>query len=159
MIVQKTRRDQTDFSKEIQNFKKAGVKHLAFFSFQQDLLSFLPQTKAHQFNPAYFGSDGWGAKQELLEQFKEKNYNADNFIGFKQEYWDQKVDNKLEKQFVSLSKKINGTYPGMYEAIAFETALIVFEAMKKSKTLKHEDLKRSLKKTNMKHLLTTSLRL
>lgn len=154
LIVVKGRKNQVNYQKGLKKFKKAGVTKMVTLVFQSELLRLMTQAYEMGFNPTYIGSDGlgshYGTQSIIAKANPEKQFEI-----YKSEYWNEEYIGKYGKLFQKAFRNMPSKDVSGYEAIAFDTMIVLGKALINSKKTK-KPLKESLMKTDLKGMVTTS---
>lgn len=118
--------EQPDFKATVDKFKGEGVDLVVAFTLQEALKAFVQLAQKASFQPAYIGSDGWGTNESLAKALP-------GFKGIRNSYWmeDSKAP-KVHAFKMGFEKKYR-TKPDAWNAIAYDAAMALFEAIAKAK--------------------------
>ncbi len=141
--------DHSDFTRTVENFKKQGVDLVVAFTLQDSIRLFDQLATKAGFNPTYVGGDGWGTNDTLQKSV------GTNFKGIRPTYWidDSKLANV--KTFREGFQKKYGFAPDAWNAIAYDTAMILFHSIAKSKGMDAEATSETLRSMVFKEGVTS----
>lgn len=123
--------EQPKFDTAVQQFKKAGASIVVAFTLQEALKSFEALARQSGYDPQYIGSDGWGPTDNLLKAIP-------GFNGVRNEYWNESSKSPSVTKFKASFQKAYGRAPNGWNAIAFDSAQVLFESVAKAKN--HNDV-------------------
>ncbi|MBI4402865.1 MAG: ABC transporter substrate-binding protein [Deltaproteobacteria bacterium] len=133
ILTEDVLKNTTDFSEQIELFKKANVTHVALFTLDTDLIRFLVQAEKKKFFPTYIGSDGWGSNQYALDKLVKESPVGPRFSGYRAYFWNEQSQNSMSKLFRQAYHEKYGVAPNAWNAVGFDAAWVLFSAMKKAK--------------------------
>ncbi len=120
---------QPDFKSTVEKFKSEAAELVIAFTLQEELKSFVQLAQKSAFKPAYVGSDGWGTNESLTKLLPE-------FKGTRNSYWMEDSKAPAVQAFKKGFEKKYGTAPDAWNAIAYDAATALFEAIAKAKNPK-----------------------
>lgn len=157
ILVRKTLGDQKDFEAEIDEFKKHKVTHVVMLNYQTAFTQFVLQAASKGFHPVYLGSDGWGSNENLHRKLVVESPAGERFIGYRNSYWKEDSTSPIATQFRRSHMEKFKKKPDAWNAIAFDSAWVLFLAMERSKDGSHSsEIVQELKKLRDVPLVTTS---
>lgn len=155
IIEKAVERDQANYKNEITSFIQEKVTHVLMPTHQSDLLRFMNQASQLNFFPTYIGSDGWGTNEDLLKRVIEEGKN-ERFIAYRNYYVNEKAKGRKYKSFMNAFKSLYSEEPTAWSMIGFDTAYVLFRAMRISPVGDSEAIRKNLSKSSFRDLLTTS---
>jgi branched-chain amino acid transport system substrate-binding protein len=119
-----------DLKPQIEHFKQAHTTHVALLGFQSDLLPFIEQSNMVSYHPVFIGSDGWGSDKSLVDAAKANNVDLSFFKAYRNYYWDQNKTTSVALKFRADYLAKYHAEPNGLDAIGFDTAWLLLQAMK-----------------------------
>ncbi len=120
-----------DFRNAVQKFKAADVDLVVAFTLQESLRAFTKLATGANFHPHYLGTDGWGTDQSVVQLLS--NQGIRQFEGVRNSYWHPESQNPSTSRFRKAFLKKYGTEPNAWNAVAYDTAFVLFSSIEKSK--------------------------
>lgn len=117
------------FTNAIDSFKSQGVSHLAAFSNDVDAAKLLVEGARKNFFPVYIGVPEWGSNRYIYSRFVEHSEWKDRFVAYRYDYWKEDSNSPMSKRFRSAFKARFHELPVSWDAMAFDTAWILFTGM------------------------------
>ena len=157
LLVRKVTRRNYDYKKIVSDFMANNVDHVIPLSYSSDMRRFLAEAKNSNFHPVYIGGDGWGSNSYVKRTFvDEAKQYAVKFIGYRINYWAGELDRKPLLNFKSRFRKKFNEEANAWNAIGFDTANLLFQAIEKSyPDTSVETVRRNLLSTKTNQLVTT----
>ena len=156
VIVAKVVKNTLDFEPIIDDFIKRKVTHVIMLDHQDDLLRFNTQAVLKGYYPIYVGSDGWGSNENVFKSFVTDSPAGKYFIGLRNSYWHQEAHSQRVAIFRTAFQKTFHKEPDAWNAIAYDSAIVLLAAMYKAKDPKSsESIRLALQKTGHLDLVTT----
>jgi branched-chain amino acid transport system substrate-binding protein len=153
--VEKVVREHNDFSQQIARFKAKGITHIAMLTYNGDLQRFFSQAAAQGYFPQYIGSDGWGSPQGVYDAIVAKEKHGSKFVGYVNSYWNAEQSSKFGVDFRQTYFRMHKLEPTPWSAIAFDTAWVLLDSIRRASGAKGSKLSESLKATDLKNLITS----
>lgn len=137
-----------EFKEVINTFRQNNVKNVLLAVSYRYLLEFYSQAASYKFFPSYYGSDSWGNNKALINRIVKGHKDGDKFVGHRVLYWNKNSERREVKSFVKNFHSNYGVYPDSSNAIGYDTAMILFNAIS---NLKGEVTPLSVRKMIRKH--------
>ncbi|MBC7396869.1 MAG: ABC transporter substrate-binding protein [Bdellovibrionales bacterium] len=118
--------EQPDFMSTVFRFKRENADLVLAFTLQETLKAFVTLAQKASFHPLYLGSDGWGTNESLIKSLPD-------FKGIRNAYWVEDSKATSVRAFKTGFEKKYGTPPDAWNAIAYDAATALFEAIAKAK--------------------------
>ena len=142
--------EEPNFQNAVQQFKTAQVDLVVAFTLQESLKSFHQLASKAGMAPLYLGTDGWGTNESLLK-------NMGNFHGIRNAYWHEESKLPAVLAFKAGFQKKFSAPPNAWNAIAYDSAYVLFEAISKAKEPRQiEEVIEILRKTHFKNSITAN---
>ena len=152
VIHQKVVSDTDDFSKVIEVFRKAGVKTVAIFSYENEVMRFLSQAHSKGYFPNLIGADGWGDPRFFRKKAFPKK-SSYKFQAFQSSYWHKESKDLPVLEFRKRYRQIFGEEPNAWNAIGYDTVMVAVSAFLRA-TDDKRSIKDSLQDIRLKELAT-----
>jgi len=123
--------ESPDFRNAVQKFKTAGVDLVVAFTLQESLRAFSKLASGAKFHPNYLGTDGWGTDQSVVQLLS--NQGIREFKGVRNSYWHPESQNPSTQRFRKAFLKKYGAEPNAWNAVAYDSAYVLFSAIEKTK--------------------------
>ncbi len=153
--VEKVVKGSNDFTEQISRFQAKGVTHIAMLTYDGDLRRFFSQAASRGYFPQYIGSDGWGSPQSVYETIVAKEKHGEKLVGYINSYWKIDQSSEFASEFSDNYLRMHKMAPTPWSAVAFDTAWVLFEAIRRSSGARGSLLRDSLKTTEMSNLVTS----
>lgn len=150
-ITYETAKGMDEHKKLAEKAKSDGVKHMILFSYQSDLMKFHIAATKIGLSPVYVGSDGWGRSDWIYKKAIERFKEGKEFVGYRSFYWYEGFKTKHNSEFKRLFKERFKKNADAFGAMAFDTAMVVFQA-----SAGKGKLADNLRTMTFKDLLTTN---
>ena len=151
---EKIEKDQSNYTKEINDLKSKNVTHILMPTHQSDLLRFLDQSSKVGYFPVYIGSDGWGTNENVFQKVISEGKNL-KFVAYRNYYINENFKSEQLSDFKETYQKLFKKKPRAWSAIGFDTAWLLFSAMKSASLENSESIRKHLFKIKNLQLLST----
>lgn len=156
LIEKKYMDNSMKFDQAIKEFKEKSVEAVAVLSYESSLLEFNMQALKQGYHPVYIGSDGWGTNRKIFDNLVEKSSGGKRFIAYRSTYWKTESKTEETEEFKFYLKKITKNQMNEWNAMAYDTAMIAFDAANSSSGIIDGDqIKKYLMKNTFRNLVTT----
>ncbi len=146
-------RRTSDMSEPVTQFQKAGVTHVAIFTHDSDLFSFVAEATPRHFLPTYIGSDGWGSNDFVFERMVRDFPLGKGFNALRNSYWLESRKSPLKNR---VTKTLKAKPLNEWTAIGFDAGWMLFHAMGAAENAKSgESVRKALADLRDLPLLTT----
>jgi branched-chain amino acid transport system substrate-binding protein len=153
MSVYRVLRRTSNMAEPVTQFKKAGVSHVAMFTHDTDLFSFVAEATPRGFLPTYIGSDGWGSNDFVFGRMVRDFPLGKGFNAIRNSYWLESRKSPLKNRVL---KAVGKKGLNEWTAIGFDSAWLLFHAMGAAGNPKSgESIRHSLLELNGLPLLTS----
>ncbi len=156
VTVAKILKGAFDFDPVVEDFMAKGITHVVILDHGGDILRFSAQASARGFHPVYIGSDGWGSSEQVHTTFVKESTFGQKFTGYVNSYWQPESRLAAVQNFKRSFRKMFRKDPDSFHAIAYDTAMVLFTAMREAGPGADGDaVRRSLRRIQMSQLVTT----
>ncbi len=124
--VHRVLRRTSNLTEPVLQFQKAGVTHVAMFTHDTDLFSFVAEATPRGFLPTYLGSDGWGSNEFVYGRMVRDFPLGKGFHAIRNSYWLATRQSPLKAR---VADKLRGDAMNEWAAIGFDAGWILFHAM------------------------------
>jgi branched-chain amino acid transport system substrate-binding protein len=133
LLVQKVLGTAKDYGPQIDFFIAHHVTHLAMFTLDTDFREFVAQAGKKGFFPVYIGSDGWGPINTLYDTLIKGSPFGAKFVGYRNNYWREDAHTPMVNRFRIAFEAQYKRPPNATNAIGFDSAWVLFHAMRAAK--------------------------
>lgn len=135
-------RRTSNMAEPVTQFQKAGVTHVAMFTHDTDLFSFVAEATPRGFMPTYLGSDGWGSNDFVFGRMVRDFPLGKGFNALRNSYWLESRKSPLKNRVL---RAVGEKGLNEWTAIGFDSGWMLFHAMGSATNSKSgESIRRSL---------------
>lgn len=128
-FIRKVLNEKMDYTDDISYYIKNNVKVIAMLTYDISLKRFIFQSAERNYFPVFIGSDGWGSNEYLSKVLLDNYKLCKNFVGYRNYYWGNDVNNETRKQFIYTFKSLYNYTPNAWNAIGFDSMWVALNGM------------------------------